>query len=470
MHTTALLDLVKRYVRAFAHAWRLRKAMDPPDRLPHETQFLPAALALQETPIHPAPRWAMRAILLFAVIALAWAILGQMEIVAVAPGKIIPNARTKVIQPLEAAKITAIHVREGQWVREGDLLIELDAAQPEADSARLTGDRLAARLAAIRARALLQGLEESQVELPALAGITPDRLADERRLLEGQHREYRARRDRIESEIARRQAELESTRELVKKLEQTAPIARARAADFKTLLDQGFVSRHGHLEKEQAAIELERDLAAQRSKLEEIRASLAEAQHQRISLQAETRRQLMDEMREAGVQGAALGQELAKADNRRGAMRLTAPVAGQVQQLVLHTVGGVVTPAQALMAIVPQDNVLEVEAALENKDIGFVKPGQRAEIKVETFPFTKYGTIPGEVLHVSGDAIQDEKRGLIYTARVKLERTHMNVDGRRVNLSPGMAVTVEAKTGHRRVIEYFLGPLMQVSQESLRER
>lgn len=470
MHAIALLDLLKRYARVLAHAWRARKGLDAPERLPHEAQFLPAALALQDTPVHPAPRLAMRLILLFAAIALAWAIIGQMEIVAVAPGKIIPNARTKVIQPLETAKVAAIHVREGQWVREGGLLVELDAAQPEADSTRLSGDRSTARLAAARARALLQGLEEGMARLADLPGVPRDKMEEERRLLEGQYREYRAKLDRLESEIARRQAELESTRELLKKLEQTAPMARSRAADFKTLQDQGFVSRHGYLEKEQAAIELERDLAAQRSKLEEIRAALAESVHQRVALNAETRRQLMDQMREATTQSASLGQELAKAENRRDTMALHAPVAGQVQQLAVHTVGGVVTPAQTLMVIVPQDNTLEVEAALQNKDIGFVKPGQRAEVKIETFPFTRYGTIPGQVLHVSGDAIQDEKLGLIYTARIKLERTSLDVDGRRVNLSPGMAVTVEAKTGHRRVIEYFLGPLMQVSQESLRER
>lgn len=473
MHTTALLDLLKRYVRAFAHVWHLRKAMDPPERLPHETQFLPAALALQETPIHPAPRWAMRAILLFAGLALAWAILGQMEIVAVAPGKIIPNARTKVIQPLETAKVAAIRVQEGQWVQEGDLLVELDAAQPQADATRLTGDRNTARLGVARARALLQGMESAQATLPTLSdlpGIPRTHLEDERRLMEGQFREYRAKHDRLDAEIARRRAEIETTQELVNKLQQTAPIARSRAADFKTLQDQGFVSRHGYLEKEQAAIEQERDLAAQRSKLEELRANLAEATHQRASLTAETRRQLMDQLRQDSTQGAALGQELAKADNRRGAMHLTASVAGHVQQLAIHTIGGVVTPAQTLMVIVPQDTQLEVEAVLQNKDIGFVKPGQRAEVKIETFPYTKYGTLPGEVRHVSSDAIQDEKLGLIYTARIKLERTTLNVDGRPVRLTPGMAVTVEAKTGTRRVIEYFLAPLMQVSQESLRER
>jgi len=170
-------------------------------------------------------------------------------------------------------------------------------------------------------------------------------------------------------------------------------------------------------------------------------------------------------------------------------MTLTAPVDGTVQQLAIYTVGGVVTPAQQLMLIVPKGNSLEVEAFVQNKDIGFVNDNQKAEIKIETFPFTKYGTIHGTVLHVSNDAIQMESRqaqtndnkissadnrdkpsGLVYTARVQLNKSTMQVEGKTINLTPGMAVTVEIKTGKRRLIEYFLSPLLQYKDESLRER
>lgn len=151
-------------------------------------------------------------------------------------------------------------------------------------------------------------------------------------------------------------------------------------------------------------------------------------------------------------------------------MQLTSPVDGTVQQLVVHTVGGVVTPAQPVMVIVPRDNPLEVEAFLENKDIGFVKPNQDAEVKIETFQYAKYGTLHAKVMSVSHDAINDEKRGLIYSTRVKMDKANINVDGTSVSSSPGMAVSVEIKTGKRRVIEYFLSPLMQHTSESLRER
>ena len=151
-------------------------------------------------------------------------------------------------------------------------------------------------------------------------------------------------------------------------------------------------------------------------------------------------------------------------------MRLTSPVAGTVQQLAVHTVGGVVTPAQPLMVIVPRGDRLEVEAFIENKDIGFIKPNQAAEVKVETFQYTKYGTINATVTSVSHDAINDEQRGLIYSTRVRMAKSQIQVGDTQVNLSPGMAVAVEIKLGKRRVMDYFLSPLLQHTQESLRER
>jgi hemolysin D len=467
----AVLDLLKRYAAIFRHAWHERKSLDPKPRLPHEAQFLPAALELQETPVSPAPRVAMWLILCFALIALLWAIFGHMDVVATAHGKIVPNDRTKVIQPIETATVKAIKVSDGQSVKVGEVLIELDATTATADSARLGNDLTTARLQAARARAMLVAIASGKP--PALERM-PDmevgRLAQEQRILEGQYGEYQAKLARIDAEIAKREAELASTREIVRKLEQTAPIARQRAQDFKDLVEKNFISKHGYLEKEQARIEQEGDLATQRSRLKELAASLQEARSQRAALVAETRRIALDGLNEAEQKATSYGNELVKADTRGKLMTLTAPVDGTVQQLAVHTVGGVVTPAQQLMVIVPKDNPIEVEAFVENKDIGFVNPGQEAVVKIETFPFTKYGTIEARITHVSNDAVSDEKRGLIFPARVNLQRATIQVENKTVNLSPGMAVTVEVKTAQRRVIEYFLSPLLQYKDESLRER
>ena len=471
----AAQDLLKRYGAILRHVWRERKNLDSPPRLPHEAQFLPAALELQETPVSPAPRIALWLLMAFALIALLWAVFGRMDLVATAQGKIVPNERTKVIQPMETAVIRAIRVSDGQQVKAGDVLIELDATSTTADSTRLDHELITARLQTARAEALLAAIASTSGKLPALnleplVQVGKDRLAQEERVLAGQYGEFKAQRERVEAEIAKREAELRSTQEIVRKLEQTVPIVRQRAQDYKDLVEKNFISRHGYLEKEQVRIEMEADLATQRSRLKELEAALREGRNQKAALVAQTRRLALDSLNEAEQKAANFDQEIIKANTRGKLMTLTAPVDGTVQQLAVHTIGGVVTPAQPLMMIVPQDHPLEIEAFIENKDIGFVNAGQVAEIKIETFPFTKYGTIRARVTHVSHDAINDEKRGLIYSARVKLERATIQVDGKTVDLSPGMAATVEIKTGTRRVIEYFLSPLLQYKNESLRER
>lgn len=467
----AIGELVARHNRVFGHAWRERKSLDPVGRTRGEAEFLPAALALVETPLSPAPRVAMWLLMGLAVIALTWAIFGRIDIVATAQGKIVPNDRTKLIQPLETAKVVAIHVHDGQQVKVGDVLIELDPTAAHADQRRLQVEQVNATLQAGRARAMMDALTgNTQPTLDHPARIPESEYAEALQLLEGHFAEYASRRARLQADLRRREAERQSTLELVRKLEQTVPLAQQRARDFKDLVARNFVSKHGYYEHEQARIEQEADLAAQRSRLNEIDAAIAEARSQLLALTAETRRLQLDSLHEAQQKLAALTQELRKADMRTTLTQLVAPVDGTVQQLAAHTVGGVVTEAQPLMIIVPKDNPIEVEAFLENKDIGFVAAGRTATVKVETFQYTKYGTINGTVMSVSDDAINDEKRGLIYASRIRLDTAEMLVDGRKVRLSPGMAVTAEIKTGKRRVIEYFLSPLMAHGSESLRER
>ena len=461
----------RRYRAAFAEAWRRRAEQAPVARQPHEVEFLPAALSLRDTPVSPAPRVASWLLLAFAGLTLLWAVFGRMDVVATAQGRIVPNDRSKTIQPFEVATVKRILVSDGQQVEAGEALIELDATRAEADQARLRGELASARLQVARARALLAVLEQgAAARLPRPAGVSDEQFREAERLFGGQVDEYAARLGQIDAETARRRAELGATRALVRKLEQTLPLVRERAGDFKGLAAGNFVSRHRYLELEQARIEMAADLASQRHRLQEIEAALDAARSQRRGLAAETRRLAQDSIIDGQQRQAVLEQEYLKAESRARLMRLTSPVAGTVQQLAVHTVGGVVTPAQPLMVIVPRGDRLEVEAFIENKDIGFIKPNQPAEVKVETFQYTKYGTINATVMSVSHDAINDEQRGLIYSTRVRMAESQIQVGDTQVNLSPGMAVAVEIKLGKRRVMDYFLSPLLQHTQESLRER
>lgn len=472
MRKKAWSDLFQRYARVFALSWARRKEMDPPERQSHEQQFLPAALALQETPVHPAPRIIIGLILLFAIIALLWAVFGRIDIVATARGKIIPDERTKTIQAAETAIVKRINVRDGQEVKAGQVLLELDATQSGADVARIQSDELSALLNAARAKTMLMAMdaEADRPELIPEQAVDPQRLHEEQRLLEGHYRQFKAQLDQLDAQIYRRQQEMRVIEAEIAKIELTLPIVRERAADYKKLVNQGSVSKHAYLEYEEKRIEQSRELISQKAQLSQAKAAIVEAERQRDAYREQTRRETLDELHDAEVKATGLHQELVKVRQRDKQMRLRSPVDGTIQQLAVHTIGGVVTPAQPLMVVVPHDNKMEVEAFLPNKDIGFVHPDQKAQVKVDTFPFTKYGTINADVEHVSDDAIQDEHLGLVYVMRVQLDRQTIPVNGHEVKLSPGMEVSVEVKTGKRRVIEYFLSPLLQYSDESLRER
>jgi hemolysin D len=470
---SAKRDLLNRYRQAWAHAWRQRKTMGAPQRLPHEVQFLPAALSLQEQPVHPLAHYIKWSIITFAALALLWACVGEIDVVATAQGRIVPSGKSKVIQPNEVAVVRAIHVEDGQQVRAGDLLVELDASQTGADVKRLASDLLAAEVDSARADALLTAIEADQP--PAAIGSRLPRASREQQQaaqnwLQGQYLELRSNVAQIQASIEQREAEIGAGESTVASLRQTLPIARQLADDYKRLLERSFVAKHAWLEKEQARLDQERDLAVQQARLVELRAARREAEQRREGVIAQTRRAMLDLRHEAEQKVAALTQELHKAEQRDRLTRLTAPVEGTVQQLAIHTNGGVVTEAQPLMVIVPKDQPVEVEAMLENKDIGFVRPGQEVELKIETFTFTKYGVVPGTVTNISDDAIEDEKRGLLYSMRIRLSENHIRVGDKDIPLTPGMAVSAEVKTDKRRVIEYFLSPLKQYVNESLDER
>ena len=440
-------ELLKRYRDVFKHHWAKREAMRLPSLQSHEADFLPAALALQSQPVSPAGRWVARILILLVALILLWSVLGQIDIIVNASGKIIPSSRTKTIAAVEVASVRALYVTEGQAVKAGDLLVELDSRESDSARDKARGDRHSALLQAERSRALMAALDGGKE--PVLGSnpdtdhdITQAQWQDTRAHLQGQWQDFLAKRQRLDGEIQR--------------YAQALPLASQRARDYSELAKSHDVAQHAYLEKEQARVDLQ--------------GQLADVTHQRTVLIAETRKTAQDTLNDALRTMAGSTQDERRAEVHSQLLRLVAPVDGTVQQLTVHTVGGVVPVAQALMQIVPQQGVVEVEAFMENKDIGFVQEGQKAEVKIEAFEYTKYGTLAAHVSHVSRDAIQDEKKGLIYSVKVVLNEPSIWVDGRQVPLTAGMQATVDIKTGTRRVIEYVLSPLVQHGRESLRER
>jgi hemolysin D len=342
----------------------------------------------------------------------------------------------------------------------------LDPTQNRADHDRASNEYRAAKVDAARLRALIAG--RSTLDEPTEGHS--QYLALQQQLLRDQLSEFQARVGAAQDLIRQRKAALEETKENVRRLESTVPMQTERANTFRILFEQEAASKLDFLQAEQQRIDKTQELAGQRNKLLQDAAALSEAQHKYTVTVNEFQQGKQAELSNLETKAASLLQEVTKAGKKTDLQRLTSPIDGVVQQLAVHTVGGVVTPAQQLMVVVPHDHPVEVEAQVENKDVGFVKEGQPVEIKVETFLFTLYGTIPGTVLSVSDDAAPIEKVGLVYPTRVSMDRSTIKVEGKPVNLSPGMAVTVEIKTGKRRLIEYLLSPLLKSVNESLRER
>jgi hemolysin D len=457
------LALAQRYKAMFQAAWRARRDLAGPARLADETAFLPAALSLQATPVHPAPRRAAIVICALFAIALAWSVFGKIDIVAVAHGRIVVSVRTKAIQPLETSVVAKVHVKDGDSVKAGQLLVELDATAAQADGNSVTGQLDAADAEAKRTAALVEALRTGR----APAGGARD-AADPR--LHAEWLDMTARLAKLDAEQRRRRAEAATVGEIIAKLEATLPLSRQREADVKGLAEQGFMNQHAGQDRARERIELERDLATQRARLSEAEAALAESRQTRAAYEAETLRALRERQAKAKLERDQLAQQKHKTDQRSRLTQLTAPVDGTVQQLAVHTQGGVVTPAQVLMIVVPRDAEVTAEVVLENKDVGFVQPGQSAEVKLETFPFTRYGTVHASVTRMTADAVQDEKRGAVFPATLRLERRHLDVDGKRIALAPGMNLSAEVRTGERRVIDYLLSPVQAAVGQSLKER
>ena len=472
----------------------IRNVVLSADRKPRadrdDLAFLPAALEIVETPASPIGRATAYVITALFCIALAWACLGRIDIVASAKGKIVPSGRSKVIQPFETGVVRAINVHDGQVVKAGDVLIQLDPTMNDAESKHYESDLTAAQLDVARLQAELADGDplahfKPPIEAPA------DLVAVQRKFLVDQAAEQREKLGVLDRQRDQKAAERETIAATVEKLKASLPILEERLEIRRTLYEHTTGSKANYLELLQPYVEQQHELQVQNRRYDEATAAVAAITAQRAQTEEEYRRQRLGELVEAQRKAGGLSEDLIRARHRAALQMLTAPVDGTIQQLAVHTIGGVVTPAQSLLTVVPLDAHLEIEAMVQNNDIGFVHDGQEAEIKVDTFNFNRYGLLHGTVKSVSSDAIARVRPGdranatqqdldsesseptgqeLVYTARVALGATQMDVDGKIVNLTPGMAVTVEIKTGSRRIISYLLSPLFKFRQEALRER
>lgn len=435
-------------------------------------EFLPAALEIQAS---PPPKWSrslLWSVIFLLITALSWASWAEIDIIATAVGKVVPTGQVKIIQPLETGVVKTIFVKEGQYVKAGDKLVALDGASNQADADRLENEWQGYHDDLNRRKLFLAKLDWVDGVAQKSTSSVFEFDLDERiqPLFDSSWQEYQSKLNSYKSEIIKLQADKKSRQIDAGRLKKILPLIIERERSYHTLLGTSAVSRNQYLELKQLRIEQEESLELQKANVEQINAAIVSAQQNLNAFVAENRRTLLQEINQLTRQIESTHQELSKAIRLTQLRILTAPVDGVVEQLIVNTVGGIVTPAQELLHIVPENQVLEIDASLPNKDIGFVRIGQIAEIKIDSFPFTKYGVIDGEIIDISADAIEDEKLGLLFPLKASIKVEQILVDGKWVKLKPGMSVTVEIKTGTRRLMEFLLAPLIRGVSEGARER
>ena len=448
-----------RYIRYFYKVWKIRSELTPAVRNKDEYEFLPAHLELIEKPISPLPKWTTRIIILLILITILWSILGKVDIVSVASGKLAYSGKSKTIQPIETAMVKKIFVQEGQKVEQGQILLELTALGAKEDQEKSQQSLQLALLAQARARALLKAIEQDKLDV-----------LQAQQLINEQFNTYRSQKRQMEAQFNQKQAQLNSIQAQITKYENLSKVETERFKDLQSLYKLKAISKHEYFTQEMKLNEANNELNSQRSHLKEIEASIEQTREENDLLSYTFKRDTQEALRQANEQVENLKFELEKTSQRYGTTEIKSPVTGTVQQLSIHTIGGVVTAAQPLMVVVPQEDKLEVNALISNKDVGFVRPGQKVVIKLEAFPYTRYGYITGMVKSISFDAIENEKLGLVFSAIVEMDKDYLIYEDQKINLTAGMSVSAEIKTGKRKVISYLLSPLQSTLDESFRER
>jgi len=405
---------------------------------------------------------------------LIWAVVGRLDIVAVASGKLVPRTYVQIVQPAEAGIVREILVKEGEDVGKGQVLMRMDRQISDSDRHLIANElrlrelqlrRIDAELsgAPLRRRADDPSELYGEVEAQYLARVRAfqDILAGERLTLE------------------KIRADLAAAREIETKLRKTNPIFRAQAEGWEKLAREGFAGRLLALERQRSFIESEQDIRAQAHAIEGLNALATQSQQRLVQIASTYRQGLQQERGEVASQHRKLEQDREKHQHRHDLHELRAPHTGKIKDLATHTVGTVVAPGTILLTLVSNDQPLLAEVWLPNADAGFIYKNQVVKIKVAAYPFQRYGLAQGVVHHIGADAtgrndmidpVKQSGGPLFYRVLVALSASELDGLGGRYRLLPGMQVTAEIHVGERSVLNYLLSPIQKVISEAGRER
>lgn len=496
-----------------------------------ETDFLSEALEIVEKPASPLGHFVIWVTILIVIAAVVWACYGKMDEVAIAAARIVPKDGVQVVQPLYEGVVTDILVEEGEAVKKGQELIILDSTEEQIEiensevkihELKLQNDLILMLLKNLDISDYVQKnniLNENEIQIVKLMLS----MQNENKLALSQ---YNSQRGQYEKQLEIEKNTLEKLNKNLSALYKQKSdiselyngntpenqalenyslqleIAEKEVDEYKKLYEIGAAAKY-QLEEKQTALdevrkqyelqqvraehesagnsaeisELQReidllikDISAQEKSVEKQEELLSQSETAIESAKAEFEQSLNNMLVSNNQLITDYETDLKIREQTNKSQALTAPVDGTIQTIAVTTIGGVVTSAQPIISIVPQNAELVVEADVLNRDIGYVFEGQDVSVKLDTFSFQKYGTVDGKIIYISPSAANDERKGLIYKIKISVDKNSFNINGNDVPISSGMSGTAEIKLEERRIIEFFLEPIFEYFDDSLKVR
>ena len=427
-------------------------------------EFRPLLVEIEERPTSPLGRGLLWVILAFMMITVLWLFFAKIDVVVTARGKVIPTGEIKVLQPIETGVISNILVHEGELVRKGQVLMDIDPSVTETNLDSKLKNLELLEVEATRLMALIQDKK-----------FIPSQMCKDKDLLETQKLIYETKRigyhqqiQLIKEQIHQVESQINAIKADINRVVQLSESANAREQRLLEVID--IIARKEYEIAHKEVVEYQEQERMKEHEVTKLRARLTELHEQKLLVTQDYQNKLLEELTQKRKEATMLKVEIKSIKFKQSKQHLTSPVDGYVGKLLVHTVGGVVTPAEKLITVIPKNAPLIIKATVLNQDSGFVKVGMECVVKIDTFDFQKYGMLDGIVSHKSNDAVEDEKLGPIYELYIEPKERFLVVDGENIKLRSGMSVTVELKVGKRRVIEFFLYPLIKYLDEGMSVR
>lgn len=402
------------------------------------------------------------------VIFLLWAAFTKLDEVTRGMGQVIPSQRVQVIQNLEGGILEAIMVQENQIVNKGDILVRIDNSMVASQFRDVAGKAREFEAAVARLEAEGEGRAFS---MPSGLRQSDPQVASEQEAI------YRARQQQVQSELGILQSQLQQKQQEISEmqsrlgqLQRNLELTRQQRDIAKPLVEQGVYPRVDFLALEREVSNLEGDIDALRLGIPRAHSAAEEIRRRMTQRQAEFRAQSLDELNRRRVELKSLQQMMSAGEDRVTRTDVRSPVRGTVKQVNLNTLGGVVKPGEPIMEIVPLDDTLLVEARIRPADIAFLRPGQKAMVKVTAYDFSIFGGLEGVVEAISADTILDEKGEHFYRVKLRTQTGTISYQGENLPIIPGMTASVDILTGEKSVLSYLLKPILKIKQNALRER